>query len=276
GSGKTVAIAEFARRFGYGVETVYLYKDMTARDLVQRRGTRSGGSTFWENSGLVTAALEGKIAVLDGLQWVGPGTIATLQRLVQDREISLPDGTFLTNAQNYARLMHENKWTEKDLASRSIYPIHPSFRIIATATVTPHHSHATTTQSQESAWLTEEVATMFSFVKVDGMSGDEEGRIIQAVTGCPPAAVKRLLEFAQKFRALAEGGGHESVLAKSASLSTRQLIRIARRIAAYPTEDLYAAIQRTCLSAFLPGLAKQALEDVLADAGIRPQKITHQ
>ena len=40
---------------------------MTSRDLLQQRTTQPNGDTIWRYSPLVTAALEGKMAVLDGV-----------------------------------------------------------------------------------------------------------------------------------------------------------------------------------------------------------------
>lgn len=53
---------------------------MTARDLIQQRETLNNGDTIWRNSPLVTAALEGKIALLDGIHRVHTSTLAILHR----------------------------------------------------------------------------------------------------------------------------------------------------------------------------------------------------
>ena len=53
---------------------------MTSRDLIQQRTTLENGDTVWRNSPLVSAALEGKLAVLDGLHRVHPSTLAVLHR----------------------------------------------------------------------------------------------------------------------------------------------------------------------------------------------------
>eukprot|EP00061_Rhincodon_typus_P018344 g47481.t1 len=53
---------------------------MTARDLLQQRYTLPNGDTAWRHAPLVTAALEGKLVVLDGIHRVNPGTLAVLQR----------------------------------------------------------------------------------------------------------------------------------------------------------------------------------------------------
>ncbi|KAJ3169542.1 hypothetical protein HDU88_000733 [Geranomyces variabilis] len=266
GSGKSTAAARFAALFGYEVETVHLFRDMSARDVLQRRETRHDGSTHWQNSPMIKAALEGKIAILDGLHWVRADTIAALGRLVQDREIVLPDGTQLIGARSFDLMAERLNLSAAELNARGVQRIHPSFRIIATSSVTLNHK----AQKQEMTWLTEEVGAMFQFIEIGNISLQEESALLRNLTACPENKLKQLLDFAAKFRQLGEGGGtgHETILAKSVVLSTRQLLRICRRVAAYPDESLYTAIHRTCLSPFLPQLARQALEDVLADSGI--------
>jgi hypothetical protein len=59
GGGKSALVGFFARSFGYQVEHVPLYKDMSARGLLQRRSTRPNGDTLWEDSSLITAAITG-------------------------------------------------------------------------------------------------------------------------------------------------------------------------------------------------------------------------
>ena len=53
---------------------------MTARDLLQQRTTNPEGDTIWMNSPLVNAALEGKLAVLDGIDQVHPSTLSVIFR----------------------------------------------------------------------------------------------------------------------------------------------------------------------------------------------------
>ena len=55
---------------------------MTSRDLLQQRATLPNGDTMWRMSPLITAALEGSIALLDGLHRVNPSTLAVLHRSV--------------------------------------------------------------------------------------------------------------------------------------------------------------------------------------------------
>lgn len=56
----------------------------------------------------------------------------------------------------------------------------------------------------------------------------------------------------------------------STSLSTRQLLRIASRMAKYPTDSAYETVQRTFLAKFLPNLARRALDGVSKKLNIEP------
>lgn len=60
-------VDRLADLLGYEIEPIMLYQDMTARDLLQQRTTLANGDTVWRYSPLVLAAMEGKMAVLDGI-----------------------------------------------------------------------------------------------------------------------------------------------------------------------------------------------------------------
>lgn len=66
----------------YFFADVFILQDMTSRDLIQQRSTKPNGDTIWRNAPLVNAALEGRLAVLDGLHRLHPSTLAVLQRFV--------------------------------------------------------------------------------------------------------------------------------------------------------------------------------------------------
>merc|ERR1711963_869715 len=101
GCGKSVIVEKLAGLLGYEMEPIMLYQDMTARDLLQQRTTLPSGDTVWRYSPLVQAALEGKMAVLDGVHRMHKGTLAVLHRLIHDRELQLYDGTRLLGGDRY-------------------------------------------------------------------------------------------------------------------------------------------------------------------------------
>ncbi|KAJ3336274.1 von Willebrand factor A domain-containing protein 8 [Gonapodya sp. JEL0774] len=252
GAGKSALVREFARRLGYRVEFIPLYKDMSARDLLQRRSTTLTGDTIWESSPLVKAALNGSLALLDSADSVMPQTLTTIGRLLSEREIQLPDGTLLVHPERYARLMQHNGWSVDDLEKRRVFSIHPSFRIVALA-------------RPNSRWLSEETTSLWTWIVLRGLKFQEEMHLIHTV--CPDADQERLsllVKFADQLR----NDKDDVVKQLSGSLSTRQLLRIARRISAFPDESLFTAIHKVALSRFLPSLAKQALDAILEKNGI--------
>ncbi|XP_053164187.1 von Willebrand factor A domain-containing protein 8 isoform X2 [Hemicordylus capensis] len=258
GCGKTVVAKEFASVLGYNTEPVMLYQDMTARDLLQQRYTLPNGDTSWRPSPLITAALEGKLVILDGIHRVNPGTLAVLQRLIHDRDITLYDGTRFLREDRYRTLQEELQLSDEILQQRSIFPIHPSFRIIALAE--PPVIGSTTQQ-----WLGPELLTLFLFHHMKPLSKSEEIKVIKGmVPNVPSAAVEQLLKLTYKLRETHD----PTAQSLASSLSTRQLLRICRRLSHYPDESLYDAINKACLSRFLPNLARSALHKHLLDSGI--------
>lgn len=80
GCGKSLLIERMAEILGKEIESIVLYQDMTARDLIQQRTTLDNGDTIWQLSPLIKAALEGKIAILDGIHRIHPSTLSVLHR----------------------------------------------------------------------------------------------------------------------------------------------------------------------------------------------------
>ncbi|CAK0844962.1 unnamed protein product [Prorocentrum cordatum] len=142
GEGKSALARRLACVLGYPaarVHTLHVYKDMTSRDLFQRRGTDERGDTHWDPSPLLVAALTGGLCVLDGLQRLRPDTTAALQTLCADRDVDLPDGTRLCEHRRFAaacaRAGGEGEPPSRLAVGRGrwLRPIHPAFRLVALA-----------------------------------------------------------------------------------------------------------------------------------------------
>ncbi|KAF8278544.1 putative AAA domain (dynein-related subfamily)/von Willebrand factor type A domain containing protein [Trypanosoma cruzi] len=167
GCGKTTLLREFAQLIGYRMETMYLYADMTNKDLFQRRTTDSStGDTTWENSALVEAALRGRIAVLDGIDKLPHGMLASLQHLLVDGNSSLYDGTILRSQREYEILKQKLMATDLEMQARRIFPVHPAFRVVATARSTSSAgSSGGGGKANQSRWrVTHEVTSLFGLV----------------------------------------------------------------------------------------------------------------
>ncbi|XP_051999049.1 von Willebrand factor A domain-containing protein 8 [Xyrauchen texanus] len=264
GCGKSVIAREFAEMLGYSIEPIMLYQDMTARDLLQQRYTLPNGDTAWRASPLVTAAQEGKLVLLDGIHRVNLGTLAVLSRLLHDRELALYDGTRLLRLDRYQTLKEELQFTDQQLQDRSIFPIHPSFRVIALAE--PPQVSSTTQQ-----WLGPEILTMFLFHNIKPLAKAEEMAVLQGmVPNVPSEAVEQLLHLTHSLRK----SNDPTALSLASSLSTRQLLRICRRLSQYPQESVSHAVNKACLSRFLPSLARLSLQKSLVNVSIEEQPDT--
>ncbi|KAI8341541.1 hypothetical protein BC941DRAFT_416834, partial [Chlamydoabsidia padenii] len=265
GVGKSALVRHFARKLGYTIDYIPLYRDMSSRDLLQRRSTTPTGDTVWENSLLVEAAIHGHLAVLDGIEALSYGTLNTLQRLVSERETQLPDGTRLINSHRYEKLMKKNKFSVEDLEKKKLVPIHPSFRIIALARAATNGQN----DGKAGSWLTPEILSMFQFIVVDSLPSAEEQEVLSSLSpGVNNDKLRQLLNFARRLRRDTD----ETIRMLSSALSTRQLIRICRRLSYFDNESLYKAVHKAALSRFMPIVARQALHDIMLANGIYPPK----
>ncbi|CAH0398204.1 unnamed protein product [Chilo suppressalis] len=257
GCGKSLLVARLASLLGYTIEPIVLYQDMTARDLVQQRTTLDNGDTVWRSSPLVDAALKGHMAVLDGLHRIHASTLAVLHRLVHDRELQLHDGTRLLRHDRYDQLLAAGL-TEQDLENSGIKKIHPAFRIVALA--------EPPILGRGQQWLSPELLSLFVFHEMRNLSKEEEIFVINSLYGDISQPLHSIINLADELRSSDDG----TLKNLSSSLSTRQLLRIANRMAKYPTDSAYETVQRTFLAKFLPNLARRALDGASQRIGIEP------
>lgn len=84
--------------------------------------------------------------------------------------------------------------------------------------------------------------------------------------GEPSQALLSIIELAHVLRS----SNDPTLQSLAGSLSTRQLLRIAERMHKFGCDNAYDAVQRACLTRFLPAIAKQALEDCCRRLDIVP------
>ena len=271
GCGKSLVVDRMANLLGYDTEHIMLYQDMTARDILQQRSTLSNGDTIWSFSPLVTAALEGKLAVLDGVHRIHRGTLAVLHRLVHDRELQLYDGTRLLSEEKYDIIRNEKGLTEEEMAQNSqILKIKNSFRMVALAEP-PDVSSGSSSSSKQ--WLTPEILSMFMFHSMRPLNQSEEFSVLSQLSGGGNVSQKdgnmpRTITDVVHMTHILRSSSDSSLLSIANSLSTRQLIRISRRLQTFPNESAYHAIQKACLTRFLPSLPRETLEKEMKANGL--------
>ncbi|WFD27940.1 hypothetical protein MNAN1_002948 [Malassezia nana] len=244
-SSKSTALQLFASLLGYDVETVWLWKDVSGTELLMRRATKPDGATVWEPAPLTSAVLRGALVHLAGVDVLGP-TVESLARLTQDRELELWNGTRLTTEPSALDTLRDGR----------VCRLPPNVRVIASA-------------PKVGDWLTESLASMMAVVGAPPMSHAEERAIVEQRSSIQASAqLDRLFAFAHEYRAQASDANVG--LHKGRRLGTRQLIRLARRLARWPDEDLYALLMRNQLCEFLPRTVRDVVHEMLVRHGIVP------
>jgi len=280
GSGKSRLAEYFGEKLGYQTTLFSLYRDMSARDLLQRRTTDKQGNTGWEYSPLVSAAIRGDLLILDGLDRVDPETISVINRLVCEREAELFDGKLLRS---------ENLEDSGDVVM-----IHPSFRIIALATI---GSGAGVDARTSMNWLNSDALAMFSAHHLRRLRLEEQEDIIKSCfQNVPEEFLSSLLAFASALqkprkrkaprrtyknrkehqKKWKEDPTVEESLTKAESLgvrslSLRQIIRLCAFADVFQTralEEMRERVRSSLLGQFLPTERFNNLEMLMDNCGI--------
>ncbi|XP_023163601.1 von Willebrand factor A domain-containing protein 8 isoform X2 [Drosophila hydei] len=265
GVGKETLITELLRLVNQIPEPMMLYEDLTSRDLIQQRVTNEEGDTIWRDSPLIRAAKTGSVAILSGLQNLHRSTVPVLQRLIHDREIQLCDGTTLLRQDRYQALL-QGGFNKSQLTERGVLPIPDSFRIIALG-------EPLKSGTGKPNWLTPQLISMFIYQELRPLQQSEEQELlIQLCDNLHPEMLK-LLTLAQLLR-----NSKDSLLHGLAdTLSTRRLVKVARRLKAYPSSNLnnvHEILQHTFLIKFMPSLTRTVLEKTMMEAGIEKRANT--
>ena len=186
GEGKTFISKWYAAALGYvRVESLFLFEDMTARDLFNRRSTNSMGESVWLPTPLTNAVKLGRLCILDGLHRLPSGTISALVRLVQDREVTLNDGTQFVTPKRWNMLL--KVLSVEELHRRRVSFVHPGFRIVGLAVPRERSTRR---------WLTNEVMQMFHFfVMAQTNNLDLRPFVTAAVPSCPDEVVRQLVDI---------------------------------------------------------------------------------
>lgn len=181
--GKSTLARHFSQGLGLSFVTVQLFADMTCRELLQTRSTdASTGNSIWIDSSLIIAAKSGGVVILDGLERASISTLASLQRLLSDREVQLPDGSILVSPQRYEVM---TKHSSAGLLSHrsKIIPTSKHFFVIALASLRTSSASMATIESSStpfasaaatSSWLTPELLPLFHFHYVTSFTQQEE------------------------------------------------------------------------------------------------------
>ena len=253
GIGKTALIHYLASELGYSQQLIYtlhLFKDMTSRDLLQRRTTDSKGNTIWINSIIIDAALSGGLLILDNIHVLPSYMLHSIRTLIEDRECVLYDGTRLVPSTTYQTLLQHR--THDQLTELKIYPIHINFRIV-TLGIPPQPKNSdkgSASSAQQNQWLIDETVSLLAFHYLTDIELNTQYLILSHMF---PKINNKLLT------ALIEFANPQSVDINTVQLSLRQLVRLCRHYQ-HNNKSLAMNIHRSLLCTFLPHTVRVQVE----------------
>lgn len=252
GEGKTAMVEAMAAEVGRATQTIYLYRDMTSRDLLQQRYIDAGGNTDWKLGPAIVAATRGDILVLDGIDRLESDTLSCLHQLIVDRTLlGLPDGSRLLRHDRFDAVRRSLGIGLPEMAERGLLRCHPDFQVIALATP-PSRRYG-------QSWLTAETMGLFSFHQLPSGCNKNHQAILQSLfPRLDPMTVDMLTQLSARLQSEANMAGGGPVL------SARQLIRISKRLTERPSQ-FREMVSRTVLAPLLPELHRDQLEHALTD-----------
>ncbi|GAA5900077.1 hypothetical protein JCM6882_002608 [Rhodosporidiobolus microsporus] len=255
-SSTSLVLTTFASLLGYPLSALHLYKELSGRELWMRRVVGGiGGVTGWEEAPLVKGAKGGEMVWLEGVDTIG-ATAGSLGRLWADREGELWEGKRLTVAPSPSG----GKVEASSDGTGILDYLHPSFRIITTSTkATP-----------PSTWLTEDLTASLLALPSIPMPPSEE-RALLALTSCPSPLIAQLQSFAALYRARTAAEAGSAGTSKSRRLGTASLVRIARRLARFPGENVRTLLERTLLVEFLPKVEREQVDELMKETGLEKE-----
>eukprot|EP01080_Neovahlkampfia_damariscottae_P004332 gene4332-7688_t len=268
GCGKSVILRQFAALLGYKVEYIPMYKDMTLRDLFKRRTTDNEGNTIWQKSALIDAIVHGRICILDGVDRLGSDILLSLQSLIHDRCLFLIDGSRYISQDRYEDLLKIR--TKDDLDKDEIFAIHSNFRLIATG-LPPSVDEST------SSWFSKEVLMLFHCHFIESLPLENEIDLISNVApNVSLKLIKTMLKLKNEYNNILESDEPQEIQFSGGNhfkyISTRDLLRVLKRINRFPDESIFECLERTTMTQFLPTEYKKGFQDLLNKYGFYPTK----
>ena len=228
GEGKSILAQHFAGLLGYETYLFPLYKEMAASDLLYRRTSSSSSKNGNTLSPLLQSARKGQICILDGLEKLSRDTLASLQGLLTDREVHLPDGTKLAGD-----------------------AIHPSFRVIGLASYGNSRSAAPT-------WLTEELISMFSTILLSQPTRECLGYILESRSKVSNTVLDKILDCHERLMESATDCG-------VSPLSIRTMLRLVRHS---NNDNLHEHLSSVLLAELLLPAQRATLESIFRSSGV--------
>lgn len=235
GCGKSAIASQLAKALDRNAELFSLFKDMTSRDLLLTRRTDEAGNTVWQKTPLTRAVENGTMVMLDGIDKLSGDTLSSISRLMEQREVDLPDGTRLK--------------------------AHADFACVALA-------HPPANKSAKN-WITPEVAGMFYWIEVEPLPTAELETVLSNLfPGLDPAQLDAIVRLRDRLdEAIASGAADTMDEKESLVLSLRKMKHLCKRVGRSGS-DLSQLVRDALVTSLMPDREQQIVETCMADCGI--------
>jgi MoxR-like ATPase len=173
------------------VEYIAITRDTTESDLKQRREI-VGDSVVYFNQAPVRAAINGRLLIIDGIENAERNVLPSLNNLLENREMSLDDGSFLTGKEA----------SGNDSSLSTVLRVHPDFQVVALGLPCPPFPGRP---------LDPPLRSRFQCRYVDDLSSESILRVLDSSGSLNMKHAEKLIHFYEAFQSLRHHAVSEGV-----------------------------------------------------------------
>ena len=241
GVGKNKIVDYLLKNLNCEPEYLQLHRDTTFQSLLMSPSVEAG-RVIYHDSPLVRAAKFGRILVLDEADKAPVEVVAILKGLVEDGQLSLPDGRMLYYGENSA--------SDPDIIS-----IHEDFSVWALANPASYPFHGND--------LSREMSDVFSCHTVPPIDIESHKRILHSYgDNVPPQLIDKIVKIWEDLRVAQQEGS------MTYPFSVRESVNVIKHLNSFPDDGIENAIENVISFDRLDRALSKHLDDIFGGHGI--------
>jgi MoxR-like ATPase len=242
GVGKNKIVDYLLKNMNCEREYLQLHRDTTVQSLLLSPSVEHG-KVIYHDSPLVRAAKLGRILVLDEADKAPVAVVALLKGLVEDGQLSLPDGRML-------------QYGENTTADPDIISIHENFSVWALANPASYPFHGND--------LSREMSDVFSCHIVPPMDIESHRRILRSYgDNVPPQLIDKIVMIWEDLRVAQQDG------CMTYPFSIRESVNVIKHLSLFPNDGIENAVENVISFDRLDGALSKHLDDIFGGHGIK-------
>jgi len=247
GVGKNKIVDHLLKILNCEREYLQLHRDTTVQSLLTSPSVEDG-RVVYHDSPLVRAAKEGRILVLDEADKAPVEVVALLKGLIEDGQLSLPDGRMLYFGNNVT--------SDPDIIS-----IHDDFAVWALANPATYPFHGND--------LSREMSDVFSCHVVPPMDVVSHKRILKSYGDkVPPLLIDKIVNVWDDLRIAQQEGS------MTYPFSIRESVNVIKHLNSFPDDGVEDAIENVLSFDRLDKALSKHLNDIFGGHGIELSNIS--